>query len=530
MALRLSLLSLALLSAVAAAGPVPRIIDGEAAAIDAWPAMAHLVFNSSRPTRYDHHCGAVHIGDGVVVTAAHCVRDQQLRVQQVCVGNALSANRNACYNVTDYEWIDEAPVGGTGDLAVLRLSTSLSKAARWPAADIANPDMDASLSEGEVVTAVGFGSTIFATYTPPDALKQAQLSVMSTELCRSLLSLTLWGDDMLCINRINGGAAPGDSGSPVFMWRDNKPFAIAAASVSSGTQAGYARYGAHHEWMAAVLNQWQQQAASRELHLMLPADAVMASTTLRLHNWSTSPRDLEIGELPDSHPFELDASDCLPAPALGSCQLKVTASRTDNLPLAAAIEVALSFVGDTPKPLKLSVNEALPLTVGASPEGIRWSQHGGWLSDDSGIHVTLDEGQQEAVLLAEVEGPGTLQLTVNSSTSGDDLFTLTVDGKTLHLANGICNDHTFSIAIDNGPQRLDWRLTLSDDSQNTEARITSILWASTVAATAEQLCSRPQPVAVDGGSSGGSGGGGIALPTLLTLIGLTLWRRRTILV
>ena len=58
MAQRLSLLSLALISAVATAGPVPKVVNGTAASITDYPWMLHLVSGDpARPSLNDHGCG-----------------------------------------------------------------------------------------------------------------------------------------------------------------------------------------------------------------------------------------------------------------------------------------------------------------------------------------------------------------------------------------------------------------------------------------------------------------------------------------
>ena len=68
MTLRLSALSLAFIAAAAAAGPVPKVVNGAAAPLTDYPWMFHLVSGDpARPSLNDHYCGGAYLGDGIAV-------------------------------------------------------------------------------------------------------------------------------------------------------------------------------------------------------------------------------------------------------------------------------------------------------------------------------------------------------------------------------------------------------------------------------------------------------------------------------
>lgn len=523
MALRLSVLFLAFITTAAVAGPQPRIVDGQTASVGDWPAMAHLVFNSAAATNNDHYCGGLHIGDGVLLTAAHCVLAEQLPAQRVCVGNYRNSNRNACFAIVDHAKFADAAEGGTGDLALVRFSASLaSPAMLLPFGAMASPAMDGSLVVDDQITAIGFGSTNFANYVAADALRQADVKVMSEADCQHLFGDTLWGPDMICLRRVSGGIAPGDSGSPLFMWSDGKPYAIAAASVSNGLEAGYARYSSHHEWIAEVMSGWQQQAAQRYLHLVLAVDANTVSGQLTIHNWSTEERTLQISGQPDDSPFTVDDSDCRAVPAMADCQLRVVASRGDGTLLPAGEQLSLAFDGEAPQLLQLQLSAAVPLAVTASPEHARWSQLGGWQADESGASLILGEDQLEAMLLAEIEGPGNLMMTLASTiASGDGLFTLMVDGQPYHFANGQCASHALVVPLAEGSHQLSWRVTRSNGASQAEARVGALAWVDQLAPLSEPDCGWSQTAA----ANGSGGGGSVSLAALLSLMILAFCRR-----
>lgn len=268
--------------AVADGVPVARIINGQpvgANEADFYVAlMSRYSWNSDNPgSTYNQFCGATHIGDGKVLTAAHCLDAMLPYMTHYLLFGDTSADManeyctidketSAYHCVTDRDGTPDTDVyeptgflayaGGTSnlipfntrniriheawdgdfhDIAVIELDTIVNHpAASLPEANYF--DYSASINEIGGMVAIGYGDTLAdadeSTYIPSDDLLKVELNALTDNYCRSY-----WGGDyssgyMLCAeSSVNGSPCQGDSGGPLVRPEDQIVYGI----VSFGT-------------------------------------------------------------------------------------------------------------------------------------------------------------------------------------------------------------------------------------------------------------------------------------------------------
>lgn len=138
-------------------------------------------------------CSGVTLAQDIVLTAAHCVRDDPaIKV----FGHPVSATvLHPLHSATD---------GGSPDLAILKLATPLPE--RFTAATIHRRE----LSKDTVLVAAGYGHSTANDYAAGTAVHMVPLQVSHTHGGWLVLRGTDHGVS---------GTGPGDSGSPVYAYR-----------------------------------------------------------------------------------------------------------------------------------------------------------------------------------------------------------------------------------------------------------------------------------------------------------------------
>lgn len=543
MALRLSLLSLALLSAATIAGPVPKVVSGAVAGIGDYPWMFHLVSGDpAQPSLNDHYCGGAYLGDGIAVTARHCVLPSTATGGWYgCVGNSLSVNRNNCFPVVaavrhegalDPEGqagIGDLGEGGTGDMALVRLS---GVPAGLPVMTLPSAAEDASVAVDEPLTVIGYGSTRYESYSASAELRQQTLPRDSNAACATRLGITEaeMGADMLCLTRTPSGAAHGDSGSPLLMQRDGQPVPVALVSHGLDYTSYFVRYAPYRDWFAEQLGMdgWQEET-KRPVDLVMVQGESQTQALLTVHNWSNETQPLTASLLAADSQFAVDTSGCDQIAALASCQLRVTADGPVDAMVVDTLQVQ---VGDQVSlyPLNL-VPAAIALTSPLAELSL--TATGGWKEGVEGSLVLLSDGAWATSQMltdlghsavAMVEGPLNLAMQVRSITDMGMAMTLMVDGQPHSRFSGDCSNTQIGLSLDSGRHQIEWR----GPRGYAEVYISELAVVDAPVASSQPQCVKHVVVDLPDGTvdaGGSSGGGSWGVAGLLTLA-LLAWRRR----
>ncbi len=544
MALRLSALSLAFIAAAAAAGPVPKVVNGAAAPLTDYPWMFHLVSGDpARPSLNDHYCGGAYLGDGIAVTARHCVLPSTAAGGWYgCIGNSLSVNRNNCFPVVaavrhegalDPEGetgIADLGEGGSGDMALVRLSGA---PAGLPFMTLPTAAEDASVAADEALTVIGYGSTRYESYSAATELRQQTLPRQADSACAAKIGLTLseLGSDVICVATTPSGAAPGDSGSPLLMRRNGQPLPVALVSHGTDYTSYFVRYAPYRDWFAAQLNDagWQQES-KRTLDLVLVEGEEQAEAQISVHNWSNQPQPLTASLVGGATSlFAVDTAGCSQVPALGSCQLLVSVEG----PLTDAVgDELLVQVGEQLSRYPLHAVPAAT-ALDAPVAELNLVATGGWQATANGLTLASGEdwGAPEAiskvgdVAVAVVEGPLQLAMRIESSTFNGQALALMVDGQLHSRYAGRCSNGRVGLSLGSGQHQIEWRGPRGEASVS----VSELAVVDTAVATSEPLCvaqskqlSEQPDDSIDADDDGGGGSWGVGG---LLALALLLWRR-----
>jgi len=247
----------------------PRIIGGVPAS-ESWPSHVALLRAGVTGNYAAQFCGGNLIAARWVVTAAHCIENSDTDevmipdAVQVLAGTtslAQGGRRVRVIEVIRYPGFDSTTFDG--DLALLRLAEELPEA---PSRLIDADTEPALAAAGVTATVIGWGNTTTEGSNYPTELMQAQVPIVSNEVCNSATSYN--GSitaNMLCAGFAEGGvdSCQGDSGGPLFVPSGDGGY-VQAGVVSFGnscarpnfygvyTRLAQPEFGA---WIAAYLAQ-----------------------------------------------------------------------------------------------------------------------------------------------------------------------------------------------------------------------------------------------------------------------------------
>ncbi|HHF0487833.1 trypsin-like serine protease [Vibrio diabolicus] len=225
MKLTKSLLALAVLPMFASADDLsqtqnhtiqPQIVGGITADPSEWRFYTQIV------SRYGNrsYCGASYIGNGYVLTAAHCVEGDSPNQIAVKIGGVV-------YNGTDGVRANVSEIHMhpayrratlSHDLAVLKLDSVLQGVA---AVEIADGSLTQYASIGDWLTVAGLGRTSEGG-SSPSRLQEVDVPLVSDTTCRQAGgNYTTVGEVSFCAGIPQGGidSCQGDSGGPIVINR-----------------------------------------------------------------------------------------------------------------------------------------------------------------------------------------------------------------------------------------------------------------------------------------------------------------------
>ncbi|NOQ64644.1 MAG: trypsin-like serine protease [Methyloprofundus sp.] len=195
---------------------VARIIGGERSLSNAWPWMSGIV-DSHSPSINDPFCGATLIAKDWVLTAAHCVIDENSSDIEVIINHAqLDSNegeRIAVKSITIHPLYDDFNL--YNDLALIKLA----KSSENQSIKVLPPFSSQDSTQKEAL-ALGWGTLSRFTSNYPLDLYQVDLPIISHSHCANTMGKDEITDNMLCAGDGLGqkDTCTGDSGGPLIVF------------------------------------------------------------------------------------------------------------------------------------------------------------------------------------------------------------------------------------------------------------------------------------------------------------------------
>lgn len=246
--MRLRRLLIATAATAALAGsisPSQAIVGGTAAPEGAYPFMAAITDTSGF-----QFCGGSVISAQWVLTAAHCLVDEQPRNVRVVTGrtNLADTSKGQVSNVSAI-YIHPKYDGSAWDAALVKLTTATTS----PAITLATTANDNLEAPGTVLRVAGWGDqTNTLGFTSTDQLRYVDVKTISDNQCGQT-NFGFHGPTGVCAEELAKDSCQGDSGGPLF----HNGTRIQVGVVSYGTGCGLPKFpGVYSEVNSADIRSW----------------------------------------------------------------------------------------------------------------------------------------------------------------------------------------------------------------------------------------------------------------------------------
>lgn len=228
----------------------PRIVGGKPANTADWGFYTQIVSRNSNRS----YCGASYLGDGYVLTAAHCVNGDSASQIEVKVGgfryNSTDGQRATVTNIYVHPNFNARTL--VNDIAILKLDRVLTGA---QAVEIAQGSLSQYVVVGDPLTVAGLGRTQEGG-SSPSVLQEVDVPLVSDATCQAVGgSYANVGDVSFCAGLPQGSkdSCQGDSGGPIVINRSGVITQLGIVSWGIGC-ARPGKFGVYSD--IAALRNW----------------------------------------------------------------------------------------------------------------------------------------------------------------------------------------------------------------------------------------------------------------------------------
>ncbi|TCI03980.1 serine protease [Corallincola luteus] len=521
------------------------VVGGQTVSDQDWPYTVSLrqIEGTESDSLSNHRCGGAYIGEGLILTAAHCVALAPVENSVACIGGSGDASENNCYRLADVRiHPDFESEFYTADLAIYKLAW-FSSPDNYPAAKIITAEQDALITAGETLHILGLGSTRYESYDPAYRLQGAEIAIASEADCNEQTAVQapagFDASNFICGGEQTKGPAPGDSGTPAFIEMDQGMIYTALVSHGYNYMGVFTRLGLHLDWINSTREELTPNRildVGDDQQWLLSAQQPTIEHQQLITNISTEAVDIVAIEIRGDASVTLISHNCGTLNPNKSCEVSIAAQQPENSYGNAFLDLELSS-GITYTGVRLTT-----VTMGDIPGIANWqSEFQSWLAggtypwsafEDRGIMVPeyVDTAQ---FLQGELTGPGVLQFSSQSLTaSGDGRLQVRLDDAVVIQMNGDCQAEQLAVAVPEGTHQITFDYEGTNQFMNNGSIVLSdLVFNDQASATGSLTCHYVKPEYFPEGendtvieNSGGSSS--LGWLSLLPLFVMRLLRRR----
>ncbi len=426
-----------------------RIIGGENATSGTYPWVVSLQSSDGQ-----HFCGGSLIDQQFVLTAAHCVEDEQAaNMKAVIAEYDLSAQGAEQMRTVEAIYIHQ-DYGNDHDIALLKLVSPVDNVTQNSLVATASASFSSGLAVATPMTVIGWGNTSTTESTYPNILQQVQVPLFNHAACTEAYSGLGIGitSNMICAGFAEGGkdSCQGDSGGPLVVDSNGSWTQVGVVSFGEGcAQPGYpgvyTNVSAYLDWIEQAKNGQIGQHEGRPGGKPKPSGALGLPPLVDFfatQSQGSVTQSFSVTQAADAtahlllktitisgNGFSLSQHDCAnQSLAAGeSCAFNVTYTADDQ---QAISEGLLTVTTDDAAHSEIKVH-LFGSSLRENGDGWFENEDGAWQQDGDGFAIDCDvlaqNPDKSATLGLQITGPSRLQFT--AKTTGDNRIIYRVDGR-----------------------------------------------------------------------------------------------------